>query len=152
MTSCIYTTNFSSHDGWSSWLEKLLRAGAVRLQSCRFGSCRYEAFDVLAKDGDATLVLAALWNNEVGMALGGLDELLVHGLEHCQIAIDDHGNGTSAVDGVALNVADEALVGVGVDEYLQVHHVAQTLVDERHDDLDDDHWLRLHMDGLRQSV
>ena len=86
------------------------------------------------------------------MALGGLDELLVLGLEHCQIALDDHGNGTSAVDGVALDVADEALVRVGVDEYFQVHHVAQTLVDERHDALDDDDGLRLDVDGLRQSV
>ena len=85
-------------------------------------------------------------------ALCRLDELLVHRLEHLQIAVDNHGDGASAVDGVALNVAYEALVGVAVDEDAQVHHVAQALVEQRHDALHYYHRLRLYVYGLLLAV
>ena len=44
------------------------------------------------------------------------------------------------------------LVGIRIHEYLDVHHIAQTPIDQRHYSLDDDDWLWLHMNGLWQTV
>ena len=57
-----------------------------------------------------------------------------------------------ALQRVALYDPDEALVGVGVNEYLQVHQLAQLLLPQRHDTLDDDYLARLHVYGLLQAV
>ena len=113
---------------------------------------RHKAFDVFAENADTLGVLATLRNDDVGITLGGLDELLVHGLEHLQITFYDHRHGAPAVDGVALNVANEPLVGVAIDKYPEIHEIAQLLVEQCHDALDDDNRLRFHMDGFRETV
>ena len=46
--------------------------------------------DVRTHDVDGLLVLSPLRNDEVGKTLRGFDELLVHGLEHLEVAVDDH--------------------------------------------------------------
>lgn len=74
----------------------------------------YQSLDVVAEDADALDILTSLRDDEVSIAFGWFDKLLVHGLEDFEIPIHDHGHRTSAVDGVALDVADEALVGVAV--------------------------------------
>ena len=112
----------------------------------------HQTLDVVAQNGDASRVFAALWNDDVGKAFGGFDELFVHGFEHFQIAFDDHGDGAAAIDGVALNVADESLVGVAVDEDFEVHEVAQFFVEQRHDAFDDDDGFGLDVDGFGQPV
>ena len=59
---------------------------------------------------------------------------------------------TSAVYYVALYVAYQTLVAVAVDEYLQIHHIPQFLVQKSHYALDYNHRLWLHMHRLGQTV
>ena len=113
---------------------------------------RHQLLDVFAKDSYTLEVFSPLRDDKVSITLGGLDELLMHRLENFQIAVDHHRDSTSAVDSVALDIANETLVGVGVNKNLQVHKVAQLLVDERHDAFDDDDRLWFHVNGFGQSV
>ena len=46
--------------------------------------------DVGTHDVDGLTVRSSHGYDEVGIALGGLYELLVHGLQHLQVAVDDH--------------------------------------------------------------
>ena len=118
-------------------------AGASRLDTMN---------NVRPHDFDGLLVVAALRDDEVGIALRGFDELLVHGLEDIAIAVENHLRGASPLYRVALDDADESLVGVGIDEYLQVHEVAKLLFPQGHDAFDDDDLARLDVYGLRQAV
>lgn len=70
-------------------------------------------------------------------------ELLVHGLQHSRQAFINYRNGTSTVDRIALDVADEAFVRSCRAQNLEVHHVAQTLLLSAMMPSDDD-------DGLAQ--
>ena len=72
--------------------------------------------DVGAHDVNGPRIVAALRNDEVGISLSGLDELLVHGLQNVQIAVDDHLCGASSLYGVALYDAYESFVRVGINE------------------------------------
>ena len=50
-------------------------------------SSQHQPLDVFAYHLDAFLVLAALRDYYVGVAFGWLDKLLMHGLEHVEIAV-----------------------------------------------------------------
>ena len=63
-----------------------------------------------------------------------------------------HIHGTAAFHHIATDIAHQPDVGVGIHEDLQVHHVAQFLIVQGHDTLDDDDGLGIHMDGLLQTV
>ena len=76
----------------------------------------------------------------------------MHRLEHLEITVHHHRHRTPTVYRVTLNVTDEALIGVTVDKDLQIHHVAQPFVEQRHDTLNDDHGFWLYMDRLGQTV
>ena len=78
----------------------------------------HQTLHIAAKNIDTLHILAALRNNNVGIALSRLNKLLVHGLEHFQIAVYHHRDRTSAVDSIALNVSDQPLVGIGIHKNL----------------------------------
>ena len=100
--------------------------------------------DVLAKYADATGILTALRNNKVCIPLGRLNELLMHRLEDLQVSVDNHRDSASAVYCITLDIPYQPFVRITVDKYLQVHHVPELMVYERHDALDDYHRLRFH--------
>ena len=113
---------------------------------------RHQSLDVVAQDADTLQVLTSLRYDEVGEFLRRLDKLLVHGFEHREVAVEHHIHGASALHHVALYVADEPFVAVGVNKDFQVHHLAQFAVDECHDAFDNDDGLGLHVYRLLQSV
>ena len=59
---------------------------------------------------------------------------------------------TPALADVAQDTARQAYVGVRVHIDLDVHHVAQLLVFEDQDAVDDDYLRRLHAHGFRRTV
>lgn len=85
---------------------------------------RHETLYILTQDADALEVFASLRYDEIGIALGWLDKLLVHGFQHLEVTLNDHRYRPSSIDRVTLDVADEPLVGVSIHEYLEVHNVA----------------------------
>ena len=87
-------------------------------------------------DGDR--VVTALRDDDVGVAFGRFDVLQVHGFEYPLVAVDYHLDRASPLDDVAVDDPDEAVIGIGIDKYFHVHHVAQLFVAENQDTLDDD--------------
>ena len=101
---------------------------------------------------DGLVFGASLGDDEVGMAFGGFDELLVHGFQYLDVSFDDHFGGASALDGVAPDVADKAHVGIRVNIDFQVHKVAQVLAVQCHDTLYDNHLAGFYVYGLLHTV
>ena len=85
-------------------------------------------------DGDR--VVAAARHDHVGIALARLDELQVHRLDGSEVLVEDFVERAAALGHVAANAADEADVGVGVDEDLHVAEIAHTRVSEQEDAVD----------------
>lgn len=94
--------------------------------------------DVLLHHAYGACVFAAVGDDDVGVLLRGLYELVVHGLEDVAVLADEHFQRVPAFGDVALDDAQQALVGFRVYEYLEIHLFAQRLVVERHDALYDD--------------
>ena len=74
----------------------------------------------------ATVLKPAFRDDDVGVALGRFDELHVHGAHGVQVLLDDRFGGAPALDDVALQAANEAQVGVGVDEDLDVEELRRS--------------------------
>ncbi len=70
----------------------------------------------------------------------------MHRLEGRLVAVYDHLRGAVALYAVAVDDAYKALVGIGVHEYLDVHHLSQRLVTEHQDTLHYHHfcWLDVY--------
>lgn len=84
------------------------------------------------------LIIAALRNDDVGKFLARLHELLVHRLDRRQILRHDGLQRSAALVDVANDAADNAHIGVRIDENLDVAEVAQLLVLKDQDTLHDD--------------
>ena len=89
--------------------------------------------------------------DDVSGALGGFDELLVHRF-HKGLVVSQHIlPGTATLGDVAADDTHQALVTVGVDKHLDVHALAQFLVDQHHDALNDDDLGGMHIDDLLRT-
>ena len=98
-------------------------------------------------------VQAPFGDDDIGVALGGFDELQVHGADGGEVLVDDHFGGAAALFDVALEAADEADVGIGVDEDLDIEQGAQFGVAEDEDALDhDDGFGRDALDAVGAGV
>ena len=92
--------------------------------------------------------MAAFEDDDIGILAARLNELLVHGLDGRQILCDDALERAAAVAHVAQRAAQNANIGVGLDEDLDVKHFAQPRVLENEDALDDDDLARPDELGL----
>ena len=76
-------------------------------------------------------------NNQVGITFGRFDELFIHRFQHLHVSVITIVTVRPRSMVIALNVTNEALITVTVYKYLQVHHLAQFLVEQCHDAFDD---------------
>ena len=83
-------------------------------------------------------VLAAVGDDDVSVALAGLNESLMHGLDGGEVLVDDAVEGAAALLDVPHQTAQDALVGVGVHEDLIVEHGAQLRLHEGEDAFHDE--------------
>ena len=97
-------------------------------------------------------VLAALGNDEVGPALAGLHELLVHGLHGGQVLGDHAVQRAAALFHVPHDAPQDAHVGVGVHEHLDVHQIAQLRAGKDEDALHQDHRRGVDLDEVIGAV
>ena len=88
-------------------------------------------------DGD--LVVATLGEDDVGVALGGIDEFQVHRPHALEVLVHHAVHRSAALDDVATRAADEAHLRIGIDEPFDVHDHAQLGVDEDGNALEHDH-------------
>src|SRR5699024_9815670 len=84
-------------------------------------------------------VVPALGNDDIGVAFGGFDVEFVHRLDRVQVLVLDRLQGPPAVDDIAFDPSQQAHIGVGVDEELDVEQSADPRLGEDEDALDDDH-------------
>src|SRR5690606_17186280 len=92
-------------------------------------------------DGD--VVAPALRHDQVGVLLRGLDVEVVHRLDRAAVLVDHALGAAPALGDVALEAADEALVGRRVDEHLEVEAAPHLRLVEHEDALDHDDRRRL---------
>lgn len=97
-------------------------------------------------DVEGHIVEAAV-DDDVGEILRRLDVEIVHRLDRRQVLADDVLEVTAALVHIAQHAAQDALIGIGLDEDLDVEEIAQALILEDQDALDDDDLARL--DDLR---
>ena len=91
-------------------------------------------------------------NYHVGVLLRRLHEFVVHGLHRADILVDHRLHAAPAVAHVAQNAACEAYIGVGIHKYLYIHQVAQLLVLEDQDSVDDYHLGGFHGHRLVRAI
>ena len=108
--------------------------------------------DVLNQHGYSHRVEPAFGDDDVGILFRRLDELLVHGFHGRRVLRNDRLHRTSAVADVAQDAPGQPDVGIGIDEDLDVHQVAQLLVLEDQNAVDDDHFRRFDIHGLGHPV
>lgn len=79
------------------------------------------------------LIVAALRDDDIRIALARLNELLVHRLHRCEILVHHAVKAAAAVTHIAHDAAQDAHVRVGVDENLDIHKIAQLTALENED-------------------
>lgn len=93
--------------------------------------------------------MSALRNNNVGVAFTRLDKLFVHRLEYAPITFNNGFYGSSALYYVALDNANQSVVGICIYENAQVHLFAQRCVAEGKNTFYNNHLLGLNMNRFR---
>ena len=96
------------------------------------------------------LILATLGDDEIGVSLRRLDELLVHRTHRRHVLIDDRIERATARLNVANETAHETNVGRRVDEQLDVDPLAELRLGQNQNPFDDQHAPRL--DALRRRL
>ena len=91
-------------------------------------------------------------HDDVRVLAARLNVLLVHGLDGREVLCDDALERAAAVADVAQGAAQDAHVGVGLDENFNVEHIAQGRVLENEDALDDDDLGGEDLNGLVCAV
>jgi hypothetical protein len=94
----------------------------------------------------------ALRDDHVGVALGWLDELHVHGPHRRQVLVDYGFNGSSPFADVPAEAPNEAQIRVRVDEDFDVHEFAQRLVFEDENAFQNYRSGRIQADSRRGSL
>ena len=89
--------------------------------------------------------------DDVGSAFCGFDELLVHGFHESLVVTQHVFPGASTLCNVAADDTNQALVAIGINKHLDVHALAQLLVDQHHDAFHDDDLGRMHIDNLLRA-
>src|SRR5262249_55041730 len=87
---------------------------------------------------DRNFVVAASWNNNVRPPFAGLDEFEVHGLHGPRVLRDNLVQRSPPFKNVPPDPAEQAFIGVRIDEDPYIHQFAQLFVVENEDPLDDD--------------
>ena len=90
-------------------------------------------------------------DDDVGVALGGLDKLVVHWTHRLEVLRDHRAHLATALRDVALEPADEAHVGVRVHKDFNVQQLAQLRMRINQDALDNHHARRRLLHCLRAA-
>ena len=89
--------------------------------------------------------------DDVGRALGGLNELLVHGF-HKGLVVTQHVlPGTATLSDVATNDAHQALVTVGIHKHLDIHTLTQLFINQHHDTFHNNDLGGMHINHLLRT-
>ncbi len=94
--------------------------GELRSSSGKADRAGHDLFDSADDEIESDGVEAALRDDEIGVSLGRLDELEMHGTDGLEPLIDDRLDGSAAFGEIAIQPADEADVRIGIDKELDI--------------------------------
>src|SRR5690606_37879958 len=106
--------------------EYMAGAGIARSRRCELADLGEAGPQHLDHRGHGPVVVA-LGDDQVGVPLGGLDELEVHRTHGLEVLIQHRVLGPPPFRDVPLETAGETQVGIGVDVDLEVEPVAEVL-------------------------
>ena len=101
------------------------------------------ALDAVDDHFERDQILAALEHDEISIFFARLHELLVHGLDRCKILAKHGIEASPALCNVAADAADKADISVRIHKDLDIHLIAQGVVLEDQDTLDQNDLARL---------
>ena len=108
--------------------------------------------DILHQEGEGYGIHAALGDDDVGVALGGLYEVAVHGLDRREVLLEHRVHITSALLDITHEAASQAHVIIGINEDLDIHQFAEFLVLKDQDTIKDQDLRGLDAYRLGQAV
>lgn len=86
------------------------------------------------------LVFAAVRYDDIGIAFGGFDELQVHRAYKFFVLLQHAFQAAFTFDDIAVDAAQQADIVVGIHEQLDVHQLAQLLLAEDQNTVDEDYF------------
>jgi len=109
------------------------------------GSCNplQAALDLSDDHFDRDRVVTSPRHDHVGVPLARLDELQMHRLHGREVLLYHVVERASAYMRVALDAPDEPHIGLSIDEHLHIAQLAQPLINEQQNSVDNDHIRRL---------
>lgn len=109
------------------------------------------ALDAVDDHFERDQILAALEHDEISIFFARLNELLVHGLDRCKILAKHGIEASPALCNVAADAADKADISVRIHKDLDIHLIAQGVVLEDQDTLDQNDLARLDRNGFARA-
>ena len=108
--------------------------------------------DILNEQRECDGVHPPFGNDDISVALGGLDEVTMHGLHRREVLLEHRVHITSALLDITHEATSQAHIIIGINEDLDVHQFAQFLVLEDQDPIKDQDLRRLDAYRLGQAV
>ena len=108
--------------------------------------------NVLDEHRHSHRVETTLGDDDIGIAFRWLDKLLVHRLHRSGVLRDDRLHRSSSLTHIAQDASCQAHIGIGIDKDLDIQDVAQLLILENEDSVDDDNLRRLDSQSLLRAV
>ena len=111
-----------------------------------------DRMDILNEQRESDGVHPPFGNDDIGVALGGLDEVTMHGFHRREVLLEHRVHITSALLDITHEATSQAHVIIGINEDLDVHQFAELLVLKDQDTIKDQDLRRLDTYRLRQAV
>ena len=108
--------------------------------------------DILHEQRECDGVHPPFGNDDISVALGGLDEVTMHRLHRREVLLEYRVHITSALLDITHEAASQAYVIIRIDEDLDVHQFAQLLVLKDQDTIEDQDLSGLDAYRLGQAV
>lgn len=111
-----------------------------------------DRMDILNEQRECDGVHPPFGNDDISVALGGLDEVTMHGLHRREVLLEHRVHITSALLDITYKAASQAHVIIGINEDLDVHQFAQLLILKDQDTIEDEDLRGLDTYRLGQAV
>ena len=79
------------------------------------------------------VVFATFWHDDIRIALGRLDKLMIHGFDHGQVLFDNRIQGPAPLFHIPFNPANNANIVIRIHIDFDIHQIPQTLVCQNQD-------------------
>ena len=101
-------------------------------------------FNVFGQNVNSNMIVASLRYDQIGIAFGGFDKLLMHRFYGLFVAFHHFIYRSAPLYDVAVDDAYEAVVGVGIHKHFEIHHFAKFRIAQHEYSFHYHHVARIH--------